>query len=156
MTRWLGMLIFISIFVGICFGGYYYILSRLFAFFKLKHNLYFWLALAVLAFGYVGFSFLDRRFPCGVCNFFVRLSAIGLGVGWLCLVVLLSHDVLYLVLRFPVSLSRWAAVGTILLLTGYAFINALRSAAWRSLPGYDEAEWGAPKGHGVKQLANVT
>ncbi len=25
-----------------------------------------------------------------------------------------------------------------------AFIDALRSEAWRSLPGYDDAEWGAP------------
>ena len=25
-----------------------------------------------------------------------------------------------------------------------AFIEALRSAAWTSLPGYDDAEWGAP------------
>jgi hypothetical protein len=27
----------------------------------------------------------------------------------------------------------------------HAFISALRSAAWRALPGYDDAEWGAPR-----------
>jgi len=27
----------------------------------------------------------------------------------------------------------------------HAFISALRSAAWHALPGYEEAEWGAPR-----------
>lgn len=27
----------------------------------------------------------------------------------------------------------------------HAFISALRSAAWHALPGYDSAEWGAPR-----------
>jgi hypothetical protein len=142
------MLIFISIFVGICFGGYFYILSRLFAFFKLKHNLYFWLILIWLAFGYVGFSFLDRRFPCGLCNFFVRLSAIGLGVGWLCLVVLLSHDVVYLVFRFPISISRWAVVSAIVLLSGYSFINTV----WIEI---QSIELSAPVNLTIAQLSDI-
>ncbi|MHC5087828.1 MAG: hypothetical protein ACYSN9_08450, partial [Planctomycetota bacterium] len=63
MMRWLSFTIFISIFAGICLGGYYYILARLFSFFKLKQNLYFWLLLIVLAFGYIVFSILERRIP---------------------------------------------------------------------------------------------
>ncbi|HOK96049.1 MAG TPA: metallophosphoesterase [Anaerohalosphaeraceae bacterium] len=86
--------------------------------------MFFWLMLVWLAFGYILFSILERKYPCGLCNFFVRLSAIGLGVGWLCLIVLLSHDLLYLIFRFPLDISRWFAAGTILLLSVYAFMNA--------------------------------
>ncbi|MHC5156843.1 MAG: hypothetical protein ACYSOZ_01915, partial [Planctomycetota bacterium] len=60
--KWIGFLIFISIFTGICLGGYYYILARLFSFFKLKQNVWFWLLLVFLAFGYIVFSMLERRF----------------------------------------------------------------------------------------------
>jgi predicted MPP superfamily phosphohydrolase len=124
--RWLGFLIFISIFTGICLGGYYYILARLFSVFKLKQNIYFWLLLVFLAFGYVVFASLERRFPCRLCEWLLRLSAIGLGVGWLCLVVLLSHDILYLIFRFPISISRWVVIGAIGCLTFYSFVNAWR------------------------------
>lgn len=31
----------------------------------------------------------------------------------------------------------------------HAFIAALRSAAWHALPGYDDAEWGAPQKEAV-------
>ncbi len=126
MPRWLGMLVFLSIFLGILFGGYYYILSRLFGFFKLRHNIYFWLTLVFLAFGYVGFSILEAKLPCAAWRFFQRLAAIGLGVGWLCLVVLLSHDLLHLAFRFPVSFSRWIVLGLIALLTVYSLVNAMR------------------------------
>jgi predicted MPP superfamily phosphohydrolase len=122
--RWLGFLIFISIFTGVCLGGYYYILARLFSFFKLRQNLWFWLLLVFLAFGYVVFASLERRFPCGVCEWLLRLSAIGLGVGWLCLVVLAGHDLLYLIFRFPIHISRWGVVGVIGCLTLYSFINS--------------------------------
>ncbi|MHC5144612.1 MAG: metallophosphoesterase [Planctomycetota bacterium] len=124
--RWLSFIIFISIFAGICLGGYYYILARLFSFFKLKRNLYFWLLLIVLAFGYIVFSILERRIPCGFFVFLLRISAIGLGVGWLCLVTLLSHDLLYLIFRFPISISRWAVIATVVTLSLYSFINTLR------------------------------
>lgn len=126
MPRWFGMLVFISILLGIFFGGYYYILSRLFGFFKLRHNIYFWLTLISLAFGYVGFSILEMKFPCAAWRFFLRLAAIGLGVGWLCLVVLLSHDLLHLAFRFPLSYSRWIVLGLIALLTVYSLVNAMR------------------------------
>ena len=126
MTRLLAMLVFLSIFLGTCFGGYYYILSRLFLFFKLKHNIFFWLILVFLVFGYVGFSILEIKFPCSVWQIFLRLSAIGIGVGWLCLVILISHDLLYLVFRFPVSISRWVVLGLIVSLTIYSLINAMR------------------------------
>jgi predicted MPP superfamily phosphohydrolase len=124
--KWLGFLIFISIFTGICLGGYYYILARLFSFFKLKQNLWFWLLLVFLALGYIVFSMLERRFPCRACEWLLRLSAIGLGVGWLALVVLLGHDLLHLFFRFPISMSRWVVVGVIGCLTLYAFINTRR------------------------------
>lgn len=124
--RWFGFLIFISIFTGICLGGYYYILARLFSFFKCKQNVWFWLLLIFLAFGYVVFASLERRFPCRTCEWLLRLSAIGLGVGWLALVVLLGHDLLYLIFRFPVSISRWVVVGVIGCLTLYSFVNAWR------------------------------
>ena len=126
MTRLLGMLVFLLVFLGICFGGYYYILSRLFFFFKLKHNIFFWLILVFLAFGYVVFSILEVKFPCSVWRFFMRISAIGLGVGWICLVILVSHDLLQLVFRFPVSISRWVVLGLIVSLTVYSLINAMR------------------------------
>ena len=126
MSRWLGFILFISIFTGICLGGYYYILARLFSFFKCKQNVWFWLLLVLLAFGYIGFSMLERRFPCRACEWLLRLSAIGLGVGWLCLVVLLGHDLLYLIFRFPISTSRWVVVGVIGCLTLYSFVNAWR------------------------------
>ncbi|MDH4203263.1 MAG: metallophosphoesterase [Phycisphaerae bacterium] len=122
----MGFLIFISIFTGICLGGYYYILARLFSVFKLKQNLWFWLLLVVLAFGYVVFASLERRFPCRACEWMLRLSAIGLGVGWLCLIVLLGHDLLYLIFRFPVPISRWVVIGVIGCLTLYSFVNAWR------------------------------
>jgi predicted MPP superfamily phosphohydrolase len=122
--RWLGFLIFISVFTSICLGGYYYILSRLFSFFKLKQTIYFWLLLIFLAFGYIAFSMLERKIPCRFFELLLRFSAIGLGIGWLCLVVLLSHDVLYWVFRFPIHISRWAAVGAITLLTVYSLVNA--------------------------------
>ena len=124
--KWLGVIIFISIFSGICLAGYYYILARLFSFFKWKQNLWFWGLLVVLAFGYVVFASLERRFPCRVCEWLLRLSAIGLGVGWLALVVLLGHDFLYLIFRFPISISRWVVVGIIGVLTLYSFINTWR------------------------------
>ena len=117
---------FISIFTGICLGGYYYILARLFSFYKGKQNLWFWLLLVFLAFGYIAFSMLERRFPCRACEWMLRISAIGLGVGWICLVVLLSHDLLYLIFRFPISISRWIAIGVIGCLTIYSFFNAWR------------------------------
>lgn len=124
--KWLSFLIFFSIFTGICLGGYYYVLARLFSFFKLRRNLWFWLLLVFLAFGYIAFSMLERRFPSPACEWLVRLSAIGLGVGWLCLVVLLGHDLLRLVFRFPIDVSRWAAVGIIGCLTIYSIVNAWR------------------------------
>jgi hypothetical protein len=124
VSRLLGFLLFISIFTGICLGGYYYILARLFSFFKCRQNLWFWLLLVFLAFGYIAFSMLERRYPCRVCEWLLRLSAIGLGVGWLALVVLLGHDFLYLIFRFPVTISRWVVVGVIGCLTVYSFINA--------------------------------
>jgi predicted MPP superfamily phosphohydrolase len=126
MPRWFGMLVFLSILLGIFFGGYYYILSRLFGFFKLKHNIYFWLTLVFLAFGYVGFSILETKIPCAAWRFFQRLTAIGLGVGWLCVVVLLSHDLLHLVFRFPISYSRWVVLGLIVSLSVYSLVNAMR------------------------------
>jgi len=126
MTRLFGMLVFLSIFLGICFGGYYYILSRLFLFFKLKHSIFFWLILVFLVFGYVCFSILEVKFPCSAWRIFLRLSAIGLGVGWLCLVILISHDLLQLVFKFPISISRWFVLGLIVSLTIYSLINALR------------------------------
>ena len=70
--KWFGFLIFIGIFTGICLGGYYYILARLFSFFKLKQNLWFWLLLVFLAFGYVVFASLERRFPCSLCEWLLR------------------------------------------------------------------------------------
>ena len=126
MTRFFGMLVFLSIFLGICFGGYYYILSRLFFFFKLKHNIFFWLILVFLTCGYVAFSILEVKFPCSVWRIFMRLSAIGLGVGWLCLVIIISHDLMQLVFKFPVSISRWVVLGLIVSLTIYSLINAMR------------------------------
>jgi predicted MPP superfamily phosphohydrolase len=126
MTRLFGMLIFLSIFLGICFGGYYYVLSRLFFFFKLKHNIFFWLILVFLAFGYAGFSILEIRFPCSAWGIFLRLSAIGIGVGWLCLVIIISHDLMQLVFKFPISISRWVVLGLIVSLTIYSLINAMR------------------------------
>ena len=126
MTRLFGMLVFLSIFLGICFSGYYYTLSRLFLFFKLKHNIFFWLILAFLAFGYVGFSILEFKFPCSAWRIFMRLSAIGLGVGWICLVIIISHDLLHLVFKFPISTSRWVVLGLIVSLTIYSLINAMR------------------------------
>jgi hypothetical protein len=48
MSRIMGFLIFISLFSTICLLGNYYILSRLFSFFHLKVNIYFWIAVAVL------------------------------------------------------------------------------------------------------------
>jgi predicted MPP superfamily phosphohydrolase len=124
--RWIGFLIFLGIFAGICLGGYYYILSRLFSFFRIKQNVYFWLLLIILSLGYIGFSVLERKAPCGLFVFLLRISALGLGVGWLCLVILLSHDLLYLVFRFPIAISRWVAIGAILFLSVYSFINAMR------------------------------
>ena len=126
MTRLLGMLVFLSIFLGICFGGYYYILSRLFLFFKLKHNVFFWLILVFLASGYVVFSILEVKFPCSIWRFFLRLSAIGVGIGWLCLVIVTSHDLLHLIFKFPISFSRWIVLGLIVSLTIYSLINAMR------------------------------
>ena len=126
MPRWLGFILFVSIFAGICLGGYYYILARLFSFFKLRQNLVFWLLLVVLAFGYIGFSMLQRKLPCGLSEWLLRFSALALGIGWICLVVLVSHDVLYLIFRFPIQISRWAVLGVILLLTGYSLFNAMR------------------------------
>lgn len=122
--RWLGFLIFISVFTGICLGGYYYILSRLFSFFKLKQTIYFWLLLVLLALGYLAFSMLERKIPCRFFELLLRFSAVGLGIGWLCLVVLLGHDLLYWAFRFPIHISRWAAVGAITLLTLYSLVNA--------------------------------
>lgn len=146
--KWLGFLIFIGVFTGICLGGFYYILARLFSFFKLKQNLCFWLLLLFLAFGYVAFASLERRFPCRACEWLLRLSAIGLGVGWLCLVVLLGHDLLYLLFRFPVSISRWVVIGVIGCLTLYAFVNA-----W--LLEVKEIEIPAPLDMNIVQLSDI-
>lgn len=126
MARGLGFILFVSIFAGICLAGYYYILARLYTFFKLKHDLLFWVLVLVLGGGYIAFSILERTIPCPVSGWLVRLAAISLGVGWLCLVVLLCHDMLHLFFRFPVDVSRWVAVGAMVLLNGYAFVNALR------------------------------
>ncbi len=114
---------FILIFGGICLAGYYYILARLFSFFKLKQNVWFWGLLVFLAFGYIGFSMLERRVPLVLWEWGLKVSALALGVGWLCLVVLLFHDVLYGVFRFPVSVSRWIVVGLVGGLSLYAFVN---------------------------------
>jgi predicted MPP superfamily phosphohydrolase len=148
MPRWLGFILFVSIFSGICLAGYYYILARLFLFFKLKQTITFWALVVVLGFGYIGFSMLERAFPCELGVFLVRLSAIGLGVGWLCLVVLVSHDVLYLLFRFPVAVSRWPAVGAMVVLCGYAFVNARRIEI-------DRIELPAPVTMRVVQLSDI-
>jgi len=121
--KWLGFLLFISIFTGICLGGYYYILARLFSFFKCKQNVWFWLLLVFLAFGYIAFATLERRVPCLAFEWLLRISAIGLGIGWIALVVLLGHDLMHLAFRFPISMSRWVVVGVIGCLTLYAFVN---------------------------------
>lgn len=125
MAKWVGISMFIIIFAGICLAGYYYILSRLFSFFKLKHNLWFWIAWLVLGLGYIGFSILERKFPCGVSHWLLRFSSLALGIGWLCLVILLCHDLLHLVFRFPIHYSRWVAVGAVFLLSVYALLNTL-------------------------------
>lgn len=126
MAKWVGLTMFVLIFAGICLAGYYYILSRLFSFFKLKHNAWFWALWLTLGLCYIAFSILERQIPCILSHWLLRLSSFSLGIGWLSLVVLLSHDALHLVFRFPVHYSRWAAVGAIGLLCGYALYNATR------------------------------
>lgn len=139
---------FFLIFATICLGGYYYILARLFSFFKLKQNLVFWLLLVVLAFGYIGLTMLDRKFPSALWKPLLRLSALALGVGWLCLIILLCHDILYLIFRFPVQISRWFAVGAIALLSVYAFVNTF----WIQLKCL---EFAAPVNLKIVQLSDI-
>ncbi len=124
--KWIGILVFITLFTGVFVGGYYYILSRLFTLFNIKKTLFFWVLLLLLSFGYVLFSILERVFPCFLCQLLLRFSAIGLGVGLLSLIVLPVHDLLLWMFKFSTSVSRWGLVGMILFLTIYSIINAMR------------------------------
>jgi uncharacterized protein len=148
MSKWLGLLMFVFIFAAICLGGYYYILARLFSFFKFKQNIWFWLLLVFLAFGYIGFSILDRKLPLPIWEPLLRVSALALGIGWVCLIVLLCHDILHLVFRFPIPISRWFAVGTIAVLTLVAIVNTV----WIQIKSIDLP---APVNLRIVQLSDV-
>ena len=126
MSRIMGFLIFVSLFSTICLLGNFYILSRLFSFFHLKINTCFWIIVAVLGLSYILSAFLERTFPSPLSWGLLKLSATWLGIAWISLVVLVSHDVLLLVFRYPTHVSRWFAIGAIAALSMYSIVNAFR------------------------------
>jgi predicted MPP superfamily phosphohydrolase len=54
----------------------------------------------------------------------LNLSATWLGIAWISLVVLIAHDVLLLIFRYPTNTSRWFAIGLITVLSVYSMVNA--------------------------------
>ncbi len=121
-----GFLIFLSIFLVISLGGSFYVLSRLLAMWSLKWNVGWWLFLVAASTGYVVFSILDRTLPSFLSRLLLKIAALWLGFGLLCLLPFLIHDLSRWVLKFPTTHSRWIVCGLIVVLTAYSIINALR------------------------------
>ena len=122
----MGFILFVSIFSGICFGGNLYILWRFFSLFHLKRCWWFWVIVSVLAVSYVGGASLERTFPCGLSRWLLKAASVWLGTAWLALVILLTHDLLRPVFRYPTNISRWVVLSLIVSVSLYAFINGMR------------------------------
>ncbi len=124
--RVMGFILFVSVFSGICFGGNLYILWRFFSFFYLKRCWYFWVAVSLLAVSYVAGAYLERLFPCTLSRGLLKAASVWMGIAWIALVVLLTHDLLRLILHYPTNISRWIVLVLIVSVTLYALINAMR------------------------------
>lgn len=120
------MILFLLIVASIFFACTFYIFFRLFAFFQIRLNVWFWLIVTLLSFSYILAALWDHYAPSVLSRFFIKAAALWLGVGLLSFFVLLAHDVLRLFVPIPVSYSRWAVPGIIGVLSLYAIVNALR------------------------------
>lgn len=115
---------FILIFWAICFVGTFYFLWRFYSFWGWKHRVLFWALTLLLSFGYIGANLVDHNFPSAFSRLLLHLSALWLGVGWLGVCLMLLHDVLRLLTRFPVTTSRWVFLAVFLVLIFYSLANA--------------------------------
>ena len=115
---------FLITFLGIYFGGNFYILWRLFGLLRIKRRFIFALLLVILTFSFLGAAILERRFGNALTKLLYVLASHWMGVGILLLTCLLAFEVINIILKIPKPYGGIAVLAITSIASIYAMINA--------------------------------
>ncbi len=115
---------FFITFLGIYFGGNFYILWRLFGLLDIKRRFVFALLLVILTFSFIGAAILERRFGNAPTKLLYVLASHWMGVAMLLLACLLAFEVINIILKIPKPYGGIAVLAITSIASIYAMINA--------------------------------
>ncbi len=115
---------FLMTFLGIYFGGNFYILWRLFGLLRIKRRFIFALLLVILTFSFLGAIILEQRFGNALTKLLYVLASHWMGVALLLLACLLAFEVINIILKIPKPYGGIAVLAITSIASIYAMINA--------------------------------
>jgi len=115
---------FFITFLGIYFGGNFYILWRLFGLLGIKRRLVFTALLLFLTFSFIGAMILERRFGNSLTRALYILASHWMGTGLILLSCLVVYEVINFFSKLPTPLGGVAVLLVAAVLSIYAMINA--------------------------------
>jgi predicted MPP superfamily phosphohydrolase len=124
MKRMMGFFVFITVFVGVCFAGNFYILRRLASLFGIKPGWRFYAVVIILSVSYVAATISEAFFHNFLTRLFYIMAAGWLGVGLLFIFALLVFEPVWLFWKGAGATGGWVVVGMVGALSVYSIINA--------------------------------
>jgi len=115
---------FFITFLGIYFGGNFYILWRLFGLLGIKRRFLFAILLVILTFSFIGAAILERRFGNAPTKLLYVLASHWMGVALLLLTCLLAYEVINFFSKIPRPYGGIAVLAVAAIASIYAMINA--------------------------------
>lgn len=117
-------IMFFITFLGIYFGGNFYILWRLFGLFGLKRRFVFSILLLILTFSFLGAIILERRYGNSITRVLYSLASHWMGIGLILLTCLIAFEVINFFSKIPRPYGGTAVLAVAAVLSIYAMINA--------------------------------
>jgi predicted MPP superfamily phosphohydrolase len=115
---------FFITFLGIYFGGNFYILWRLFGLLRIKRRFIFALLLVILTFSFIGAIILEQRFGNALTKLLYVLASHWMGAGILLLACLVAFEVINIILKIQKPYGGIAVLAIASIASIYAMINA--------------------------------
>ncbi|MHC4106429.1 MAG: hypothetical protein ACYSR9_15930, partial [Planctomycetota bacterium] len=115
---------FFITFLGIYFGGNFYILWRLFGLLCIKRRFIFALLLVILTFSFLGAAILERRFGNALTKLLYVLASHWMGAGILLLTCLVAFEIINIILKIPKPYGGIAVLAVTSIASIYAMIHA--------------------------------
>lgn len=115
---------FFITFLGIYFGGNFYILWRLFGLLGIKRRFVFTFILLILTFSFLGAVILERRFGNALTKVLYTLASHWMGIALILLTCLILYEVINFFSKIPRPYGGSAVLVVAALTSIYAMINA--------------------------------